>query len=508
MTRRWGRRGASLAGMACVIAGVAFFGSTGASGTGGSTRSAASSPTSHGDALPASTTADGASSWPGAPIDTSVYDICSDLSKYPNPIGPTPVSAYLAGWSDTSKLGQALPVGYPAPGLAETPPDSGLWQGGVVIDGVSYLCSYAELQLDDNGKRQLPPSRASFVGFGFIPVTATAYLTQYGSKPITLVFYLNETTDLYSIVTSAPITLRIGSVKVNGTTFNVGNDCRTTGPLTSPQSPVTPAELVVSGGETPGDPEPLNTVTEGGALEGLASIPDFTGCITPQGENLDPLLDATISGPGNLIKMIQGPLCGSVGGIAQCVAGTYTAKYKPLWTISHGGPYTASGSLALRQNGLFGAYYQITCNSPVAGDIADMIGAPRGATGSFGWTSFGACAGGTQKGPDGTTWTVSQQETPSLDLYVDNDGVVSGDIWNVSLMLTGTGVATASKTCTLQLSGYVPVTYTNSTSTLAPAATGNNELKPVSNNCPGLKTSGFSGTFSYPLSSGAAITSP
>ncbi|HEV3379394.1 MAG TPA: hypothetical protein VG142_00170 [Trebonia sp.] len=429
------------------------------------------------------------------------------------PIGPTPVSAYLAGWSDTSKLGQALPVGYPVPALAENPTGSGVWQGGVTIDGVPYECSYGELQLDDDGARQLPPSTATFTGFGFMPITATAYLTQYGSAPIKLVFYLNENTDTYSVVTSSPVTLRVGDVKVDGTTFNVGSDCRTTGPLTSPDSPVTPDELVISGGETPGDPEPLDTVTEGGAMEGLATIPTFTGCVTPRGENLDPLLDATISGPGNLIKIIQGPLCGSVGTeggvIPPCVAGTNTAQYVPLWTISHGGPYTSSGSLSFRQNGLFGAFYQITCNSGVAGDIADMEGAPRGATGTFGWSSFGDCAGEKKNGPDGTTWTLTEQAAPSLDLYVEDGDVAYGDVWNISLLLTGTGVSSASKTCTLQLSGWARVTYTDSTSTLTSPATANDYMDPVSNNCPEISTTkSVIPEFSYPLSSGVQVTSP
>jgi hypothetical protein len=346
-----------------------------------------------------------------------------------------------------------------------------------------------------------------------MPITATAYLTQYGTAPITLVFYANETTGVYSVVTSTAMTLRIGSVKVNGTTFNVGGDCRTTGPLTSPDSPVTPGELVVSGGDTPGDPEPLDTVAEGGAMEGLATIPAFAGCVTPQGENLDPLLDATISGPGNLIKIDQGPLCGSVGSnnneYNPCVTGTYMARYAPLWTISHGGPYTASGSFSYSFKPGLGAKnppYQITCNSRVAGDMPDMLGAPRGATGTIGWTG-GDCTGASKGVPDGTTWTITQQATPSLDLYADVSGVAYGHLWNFSLLLTGKGVATPSGTCTLQLSGSMAVTYTDSTSVLAPVADGVN-LTPVTD-CPKFpRVINPALSFSYPLSSRVQVTSP
>jgi hypothetical protein len=39
----------------------------------------------------------------------------------------------------------------------------------------------------------------------------------------------------------------------------------------------------------------------------MITVPPFTGCGV--GENLDPIFNATISGPGNFVKLTQGTLC-------------------------------------------------------------------------------------------------------------------------------------------------------------------------------------------------------
>ncbi|CAM5523072.1 hypothetical protein SHIRM173S_11111 [Streptomyces hirsutus] len=46
----------------------------------------------------------------------------------------------------------------------------------------------------------------------------------------------------------------------------------------------------------------------GGVLSGEATVPAFTGC-GAGGENLDRLLTASVSGPGNQIKQVQGQTC-------------------------------------------------------------------------------------------------------------------------------------------------------------------------------------------------------
>jgi hypothetical protein len=47
----------------------------------------------------------------------------------------------------------------------------------------------------------------------------------------------------------------------------------------------------------------------GGTLAGTVAIPAFTGCVTPSGENLDPLLSSAVSGAGNNVQLTEGNLC-------------------------------------------------------------------------------------------------------------------------------------------------------------------------------------------------------
>ncbi|MBC7269927.1 MAG: hypothetical protein H5T76_14660, partial [Streptomyces sp.] len=58
----------------------------------------------------------------------------------------------------------------------------------------------------------------------------------------------------------------------------------------------------------PGEPVVGYQLTSGGPLTGEFTIPAFTGCGTG-GEDLDPLLTASVSGPGNYTKQIQGQTC-------------------------------------------------------------------------------------------------------------------------------------------------------------------------------------------------------
>ncbi len=49
-------------------------------------------------------------------------------------------------------------------------------------------------------------------------------------------------------------------------------------------------------------------LSSGGPLTGEVTIPAFKGCGT-KGESLDRLLTASIAGPGNHVKQIQGQTC-------------------------------------------------------------------------------------------------------------------------------------------------------------------------------------------------------
>jgi hypothetical protein len=87
-------------------------------------------------------------------------------------------------------------------------------------------------------------------------------------------------------------------VTVNGVPLRVGAGCRT----------VRPVRLVLIGKGDNTIPPRGYTVSTGGPLSGMLTIPPFTGCGVS--ENLDPLLTGSISGSGNFVKLTQGKLCG------------------------------------------------------------------------------------------------------------------------------------------------------------------------------------------------------
>jgi len=75
--------------------------------------------------------------------------------------------------------------------------------------------------------------------------------------------------------------------------LNVGTHCQT----------ATPFNL-----ELTGVPPAYNVGLIKGVLTGTVTVPPFKGC-TDGTENLDPIFDATVSGPGNFVKVTQAPVC-------------------------------------------------------------------------------------------------------------------------------------------------------------------------------------------------------
>lgn len=216
-----------------------------------------------------------------------------------------------------------------------------------------------------------PPVRATFLAFGFTPVTATVHIQEQvsGGKLVPVIEtgyqrykHYNELTGKlssgsppgrgcsgipadvcsfnfcqragavntcsdYVITVTAAVTLRLSDVTVNGTPLDVGSHCQTTGPLYTPGNPTADPgndRVVLQGGTNPSEPSPQweslgspdgGGVFHGGAVAGYVTIPPFIRCVTPSGDNLGPLLDATVSGPGNYTKMTAGAACTDIGGI-------------------------------------------------------------------------------------------------------------------------------------------------------------------------------------------------
>ncbi|NYS17733.1 hypothetical protein HFP43_04270 [Streptomyces sp. SJ1-7] len=159
----------------------------------------------------------------------------------------------------------------------------------------------SEVEFAYEGKRQLPPTKATFLSYGFMPTTATMVLEQVGPPALVQTHTVTNTpTYPEESTVTAQLSMRLYDVKVNGVPLDVGPDCRTERPF----------EQVLKGyGQS--YPPAGYLVAYGGSLTGYAHIPPFKGCGV--GEDLDPLFTSAISSVGkkadNYTKMTQAPLC-------------------------------------------------------------------------------------------------------------------------------------------------------------------------------------------------------
>lgn len=209
--------------------------------------------------------------------------------------GPPSVGcAYVVGYSDVRKLNGASLIG---PGLI----DVSIGNRIVVSFGANYFEEDSAAVFDYRPcptcqyLHELPPAHATFLAFGFMPVSATLQLTEVGTMNIIGVGTLSS---LSANTAWSLMNLRVYDVKVNGQPVAVGQHCQTARPV-----------LIKLVGNGTG-PQPYS-LQGGGPLAGSVTIPPFTGCGVT--EDLDPLLTGTVSGGGNYTKFTQGPLCTPVG---------------------------------------------------------------------------------------------------------------------------------------------------------------------------------------------------
>jgi hypothetical protein len=239
----------------------------------------------------------------GRPAPTCKYD-----EKYP--AGPMSLNAYITGYANVNKLD----------GAALIPPFCTLiTQGEPQFEffpdfSGATITQHSTADLWYQQRKQTPPFEATFLTFDFTPTTATMVLEQTG--PMTIdshgtTDFLFTSTDTY---VRAPVVLRVTSLKVNGTPLDVGTKCRTRSSLASPdpEPEKYPGDHLVlhgRGEQTTGETATGYLLLSGGPLTGEVTIPAFTGCGTAAGEDLDRLLTASVSGPGNYVKQIQGQAC-------------------------------------------------------------------------------------------------------------------------------------------------------------------------------------------------------
>jgi hypothetical protein len=202
--------------------------------------------------------------------------------------------SYAAGYTNAAKLKEAALVG---PGLTDL--KLGLTTAAKFAKAYTFLQQDVAAQLEYHGRAVLPPARATLLGFGFTPVSATLQISEVGS--LNAAFITCSPNPPGKCPKSAKIralffgrvNLRISHVAVNGVRLNVGPHCQTVSPFN--------LELV-------GVPPTYNPGTLEGILTGFVTIPTFKGC-ADGADNLNPIFDATVSGPGNFVKINQAPFC-------------------------------------------------------------------------------------------------------------------------------------------------------------------------------------------------------
>ncbi|OWA03853.1 hypothetical protein B9W62_26690 [Streptomyces sp. CS113] len=245
---------------------------------------------------------------PGAAADRDDVPPCRYDEQHP----PTDVSlnAYVTGYANVKKM----------KGAAYLPPSCVLIEQGLPVPGPpdpEYLIfdtlSYANFHYRE--RKQTPPFEATFLSFDFAPVKATMVLEQTAPLRIDsrMKIRLSDFTTITDTYVRAPLVLHVLDLEVNGTPLDVGSECRTETSLTSedPDPANFPGDHLVlygRGEQLIGLPATGYLLLSGGALSGEATIPAFTGCGS-DGEDLDRLLTASVSGPGNHIKQVQGQTC-------------------------------------------------------------------------------------------------------------------------------------------------------------------------------------------------------
>ncbi len=151
-----------------------------------------------------------------------------------------------------------------------------------------------------HGKPEFPPMRATFLAFGFVPVTATIQISQVGVGVIKVTLVTGVAAAApYVVRAQVRLNVRVLKVRVNGVALPPGAQCGTVSPGTAILTNVNPT----------GQPGPnFWDLPTGGPLSGDIALPHFSRCGV-NGDNLDAILDASISGPGNFAKLIQGVPC-------------------------------------------------------------------------------------------------------------------------------------------------------------------------------------------------------
>ncbi|WP_433331927.1 DUF6801 domain-containing protein [Spirillospora sp. CA-294931] len=187
---------------------------------------------------------------------------------------------YMSGFSNVKKLNGASILNDPE---FEKP----------ALTNIAYRFSEDGINLHVQLKFVSPlRSKANFLTFGFMPTRSMMELTQMPlgpGKDYGTFVALDDGSGIQKVTAHMKMSIRLFDVAVNGSPLNVGKRC---------QSKV-PADIKLTG-EMP-------SVLEAGRLEGVLEIPAFKGCGV--GEDLDPIFNRSVSGPGNTLRVSLGASC-------------------------------------------------------------------------------------------------------------------------------------------------------------------------------------------------------
>jgi hypothetical protein len=283
-------------------------------------------------------------------------------------VNGTPACATVDGRSNVNKLKGAAPMR----GISSIIVNKELW----LRPGIPPYVQQRHVARTD-----LIPTRATFLTFDFMPTTAEMEIKQIGNMNIAVE---REGTAFEGapLITTAigEVSIRVVKAWVNGTPLKVGPNCRTADKM-----------LLIAHGRSDSDPPYL--LDSGGQLTATVAIPEFTGCGT-DGDDLDRLLTASISGPGNFLRLLQGTLCDPARNdpVTPCPPGAYG------FTITPGGEFRGTFEetppAVFSLDGLGVPLGSLTCGtSTITGNLGSGPQIPPEKLGQVTGFSFGDCVG-------------------------------------------------------------------------------------------------------------------
>ncbi|OLF13615.1 DUF6801 domain-containing protein [Actinophytocola xanthii] len=219
---------------------------------------------------------------------------CEIIDPPPGPTTPARYCAYVIGAANVAKLDAS--VLQPA-GIVNIAPTSFY----VPCEGDAKLrCQQANILPNLNGEPSLPEGESWLLPFDFVPTKAKLQLTQIGLGFADVRLDSQAPHARSGAVITGKYSARIFDAQINGVPLDLGENCRSESPL----------EVSVRANVPP------YTLTVGGKLTGMVTIPPFSGCGAH--EDLDPLITGLVSGPGNYVELIQGRICTLTGSQNGC----------------------------------------------------------------------------------------------------------------------------------------------------------------------------------------------